>query len=101
MLEVGDRAEAVATARAAPEMAGLDLVQVVSEKTAYEWRETEWDLEAGYGSLEVPRFDVVAYDYGVKKNILRMLASRGARITVVPAQTPVAEVLKRRPTASS
>ena len=91
------RADAVAQARRAPNMAGLDLAKVVSEKTSYEWRETEWTLDAGYGTLAAPQFEVVAYDYGVKKNILRMLASRGAKITVVPAEMPASEVLKYRP----
>ncbi len=92
-----ERAEAVAEARRAPSMSGLDLARVVSEKAPYEWRETEWQLGTGYGTLAEPKFEVVAYDYGVKRNILRMLASRGARVTVVPAETPVAEVLKYRP----
>ncbi len=88
---------AVARAQAAPSMAGLDLAKVVSEKTAYEWTETEWSLGGGYGVLKEPRCHVVAYDFGIKRNILRMLASRGCRVTVVPAQTPAAEVLKHRP----
>ena len=91
------RAEAIAAARAAPAMSGLDLAKVVSEPAPYEWLETEWSLGTGYGRLLDPEFEVVAYDYGVKKNILRMLASRGAKVTVVPAQTPVAEVLAYRP----
>ena len=92
-----ERAEAVAEARRAPDMAGLDLAKVVSEKAPYEWRDTEWKLGSGYGALAAPKFEVVAYDYGIKRNILRMLASRGAKVTVVPAQTPAAEVLKYRP----
>ena len=92
-----DRSAAIAHARRAPNMAGLDLARVVSEKAAYEWRETEWTLGSGYGSLTESRFEVVAYDYGIKKNILRMLASRGAKVTVVPAETPASEVLKHRP----
>jgi carbamoylphosphate synthase small subunit len=55
----------------------------------------------GYGEQTAPRFHVVAYDFGVKKNILRMLAERGCKVTVVPAQTPAAEVLKHNPTAFS
>ncbi|MEO7335279.1 MAG: carbamoyl phosphate synthase small subunit, partial [Caldimonas sp.] len=74
-----------------------DLAREVSEAQPYEWTETEWVLGQGYGKLDAPRFAVVAYDYGVKRNILRMLASRGCRITVVPAQTPAAEVLKYKP----
>ncbi|MEO7010076.1 MAG: glutamine-hydrolyzing carbamoyl-phosphate synthase small subunit [Caldimonas sp.] len=96
---IGDahRAEAVAQARAAPSMSGLDLAKVVSETRPYEWREAEWRLGSGYGTLGTPEFEVVAYDYGIKKNILRMLASRGCKVTVVPAQTPAAEVLRLRP----
>jgi carbamoyl-phosphate synthase small subunit len=94
--------QAIAAARAAPDMAGLDLAKVVSVKQTYEWTQTEWKLvhvdgKPGYGVQITPRFHVVAFDYGVKKNILRMLAQRGARITVVPAQTPVADVLKLKP----
>ncbi|HVR51849.1 MAG TPA: glutamine-hydrolyzing carbamoyl-phosphate synthase small subunit [Pseudorhodoferax sp.] len=89
--------EAIAQAKAAPAMAGLDLAKVVSVRETYEWTETEWKLGAGYGVQITPKFHVVAYDFGVKKNILRMLAQRGARITVVPAQTPAADVLKLKP----
>jgi len=93
---------AVAAAKAAPNMAGLDLAKVVSVKQTYEWTETEWKLvglngKPGYGVQITPKFHVVAYDFGVKKNILRMLAQRGARVTVVPAQTPAADVLKLKP----
>ena len=90
-------ADAIAKARGGPNMAGLDLAKVVSEKAPYEWVQTEWTLDGGYGTLTAPTFDVVAYDYGIKKNILRMLASRGCKVTVVPAQTPVAEVLRYKP----
>lgn len=89
--------EALAAAKAAPSMAGLDLAKVVSTKATYEWTETEWALGKGYGKLEAPQFHVVAYDYGVKKNILRMLAQRGCKVTVVPAQTPAADVLAMKP----
>ncbi|MFM8624137.1 MAG: glutamine-hydrolyzing carbamoyl-phosphate synthase small subunit [Betaproteobacteria bacterium] len=89
--------QAVAAARLAPSMSGLDLARVVSAREPYEWSQTEWRLEGGYGSLKSPRFHVLAYDFGVKKNILRMLAERGCRITVVPAQTSAAEVLALRP----
>ena len=88
---------AVATAKAAPSMDGLDLASVVSVKAAYEWTQTEWKLGSGYGEQTVPRFHVVAFDFGVKKNILRRLAERGARITVVPARTSAADVLNFRP----
>jgi carbamoyl-phosphate synthase small subunit len=90
-------AQAVAKAKAAPSMAGLDLAKVVSERAPYEWTETEWSLEGGYGKLASPQHHVVAYDFGVKRNILRMLASRGCRVTVVPAQTPASEVRAYRP----
>ncbi len=92
-----DIAQAVERARAAPSMAGLDLARVVSATEPYAWTETEWQLGQGYGQLAAPRHHVVAYDFGVKRNILRMLASRGCRVTVVPAQTPAAEVMKLRP----
>ena len=89
--------EAVAMAQAAPSMAGLDLAKVVSVTQPYEWAETEWVLDQGYGTQAGATRHVVAYDFGVKRNILRMLASRGCRVTVVPAQTPSADVLKLRP----
>ena len=89
--------EAVAAAMAAPSMAGLDLAKMVSVTQTYEWTQTEWKLGAGHGVQITPRFHVVVYDFGVKKNILRMLAQRGARITVVPAQTPAADVMKLAP----
>jgi carbamoyl-phosphate synthase small subunit len=88
---------AIAQAKAAPAMSGLDLAKVVSVCETYSWTETEWKLGAGYGVQITPKFHVVAFDFGVKKNILRMLAERGARITVVPAQTPAADVLKLKP----
>ncbi|MDP2448044.1 glutamine-hydrolyzing carbamoyl-phosphate synthase small subunit [Polaromonas sp.] len=89
--------QAVLVARSAPSMAGLDLAKVVSSKQTYEWTQTEWKLGSGYGVQITPKFHVVAFDFGVKKNILRMMAERGARITVVPAQTPAADVLKLKP----
>ena len=92
-----DIAAAVARAQAAPSMAGQDLAKVVSVIEPYAWTETEWALGTGYGQLSDPKFHVVAYDFGVKRNILRMLASRGCRITVVPAQTTAAAVLELKP----
>jgi carbamoyl-phosphate synthase small subunit len=94
--------KAVAAAKAAPNMSGLDLAKVVTSATSYGWTETEWmlsnkDGKTGYGQQTDPKFHVVAYDYGVKKNILRMLAERGCKVTVVPAQTTAAEVLKLNP----
>jgi carbamoyl-phosphate synthase small subunit len=91
------RADAVAAARSAPSMAGLDLAREVTTKAAYDWTATEWVLGQGFGSVDAPRHHVVAYDFGVKRNILRMLASRGCRVTVVPATTGAAEVLALRP----
>jgi carbamoyl-phosphate synthase small subunit len=89
--------EAIAKAKAAPSMSGLDLAKVVSEKEPYEWTETEWVLGSGYGRQTAPRRRVVAYDYGVKRNILRMLAGRGCKVTVVPAQTRSSDVLRMKP----
>ena len=93
----GDLVQAVERARAAPSMAGQDLARVVSVQEPYDWAETEWVLGQGYGTQDAPTWHVVAYDFGVKRNILRMLASRGCRITVVPARTPAAQVLALRP----
>jgi carbamoyl-phosphate synthase small subunit len=84
--------KAIAAARSARSMTGLDLAREVSVQEPYDWTQTEWQLGEGYGELQTSRFHVVAFDYGVKKNILRMLAERGCRVTVVPAQTPAAEV---------
>jgi carbamoyl-phosphate synthase small subunit len=89
--------QAVAKARAVKSMAGLDLAKDVSITKSYDWDQTEWQLGTGYGQLDNPKYHVVAFDYGVKKNILRMLAERGCRVTVVPAQMPAAEVRKLKP----
>ena len=89
--------EAIAAAKSAPSMKGLDLAKVVTTDKSYAWAETEWKLGQGYGKLEAPKFKVVAYDFGVKKNILRMLAERGCDVTVVPAQTPAKDVLAMNP----
>ncbi|QIL80721.1 glutamine-hydrolyzing carbamoyl-phosphate synthase small subunit [Diaphorobacter sp. HDW4A] len=88
---------AVAAAKAAPSMKGLDLAQVVTTDKNYTWDEAEWVLGKGYGKQTAPRFNVVAYDFGVKFNILRMLAERGCKLTVVPAKTSAAEVLAMNP----
>lgn len=90
---------ALAAARAFPGLKGMDLAKEVSCRDTYEWNEGEWALGSGYtdaAERERP-FHVVAYDYGAKFNILRMLASRGCRLTVVPAQTPAADVLAMNP----
>ena len=88
---------AIAAAKAAPSMAGLDLARVVSSSKTYGWLETEWVLGQGYGQQLDAKFHVVAFDFGVKKNILRMLAQRGCKVTVVPAQTTAAEALALKP----
>ncbi len=97
-------ADAVAKAQAAPSMNGLDLAKVVSQTSVTVWDETEWKLsnpqlggKPGFGKQTAPKFHVVAYDFGVKRNILRMLAERGCKVTVLPAQTPAAEALKYNP----
>ena len=88
---------AIAAAKAAPSMSGLDLAQKVTVSQGYEWTQTEWRLGTGYGTQTAAKFHVVAYDFGVKKNILRMLAERGCKVTVVPARTSAAEVLQHKP----
>jgi carbamoyl-phosphate synthase small subunit len=89
--------EALAKARAFPGLAGMDLAKVVSTTRPYEWTEGRWERGKGHRRIENPRFHVVAYDYGIKRNILRMLAERNSRVTVVPAQFPAREVLKLKP----
>lgn len=88
---------ALAAARGFAGLSGMDLAKVVSATETVDWTEGEWVLGEGYTQPANPRFHVVAYDFGVKRNILRMLASRGCRLTVVPAQTPAAEVLAMKP----
>ncbi|BAN34759.1 carbamoyl-phosphate synthase small subunit [Sulfuricella denitrificans skB26] len=92
-----DEAKAIELARGFPGLAGMDLAKVVSCSQPYVWQEGEWKLGNGFTPLDNPRFHVVAYDYGVKRNILRMLAQRGCKVTVLPAQTPVEEVFKLKP----
>ena len=91
---------AIAAAQGFPGLKGMDLAKVVSTKETYEWRSTVWELKtdshATIDASELP-YHVVAYDYGVKLNILRMLVERGCRVTVVPAQTPAADVLAMKP----
>ncbi|EJM94572.1 carbamoyl-phosphate synthase, small subunit [Pseudomonas sp. GM74] len=91
---------AIAAAQGFPGLKGMDLAKVVSTKDSYEWRSTVWDLKTdSHATLEASElpYHVVAYDYGVKVNILRMLVERGCRVTVVPAQTPAADVLALKP----
>jgi len=92
-----DADAAVAQARAFPGLAGMDLAKEVTVDRAYVWSEGEWRLGKGYATQGATRFHVVAYDFGVKRNILRMLAERGCRLTVVPAKTTAAEVLALNP----
>jgi len=92
-----DEARALAEARAFPGLAGMDLAKVVSCAAPYAWDEAEWSLGKGYGSRQDGRFHVVAFDYGVKRNILRKLAGRGCRVTVLPAQATAKEALAQRP----
>ena len=92
-----DERAALMAARAFPGLIGMDLAKVVSCTKPYETDETEWKLGEGYGKRVDTRFHVVAYDFGVKRNILRMLVSRGCKLTVVPAQTAAADVMKLKP----
>ncbi|WCN14845.1 glutamine-hydrolyzing carbamoyl-phosphate synthase small subunit [Marinomonas mediterranea] len=89
--------DAVAAARAFPGLKGMDLAKEVTVKEQYEWTESTWDLVDGHTTPEKSDFHVVAYDFGVKRNILRMLVERGCRLTVVPAQTPASDVLALNP----
>ena len=93
-----DAASLVAKAQAAPSIVGQDLVQEVTCKASYDWNETIWDLENGYAKAQGPaKYKVVAYDFGIKLNILRNLVSQGCAVTVVPADTPAEEVLAMQP----
>ena len=92
-----DDAKALKLAGSAESLKGLDLAKVVSATSAYTWQEGTWDLEQGHQAGPAAKFKVVAYDFGVKRNILRMLVDRGCELTVVPAQTPANEVLAMKP----
>jgi carbamoyl-phosphate synthase small subunit len=92
-----DAARALAAARAFPGLAGMDLAKVVSAQAPYEWAEGKWRTGGGYARGGAPRFHVAAFDYGVKRNILRLLVERACRVTVLPAQTGAAEALALRP----
>jgi carbamoyl-phosphate synthase small subunit len=91
-----DEAAAIAQAQAFPGLAGMDLAKVVTVNSPYEWNDGEWTLK-GYMPGAKADYHVVAFDFGIKRNILRMLASRGCKVTVVPAQTSAADVLKYKP----
>ena len=88
-----DEQQALAAARECPGLAGLDLAREVSVSQAYSWREGTWVLGHGYAPAATGRFRIIAYDFGIKRNILRMLVDRGCDVTVVPAHTPAAHVL--------
>lgn len=93
-----DEALALAAAKDFPGLKGMDLAKVVSTQETYQWNESSWSLKEGHQALTGDKpFKVVAYDFGVKRNILRMLADRGCDLTVVPAQTPAADVLAMNP----
>jgi carbamoyl-phosphate synthase small subunit len=92
-----DEKKALAEAQAFPGLAGMDLAKAVTVAKPYEWTEGRWELGRGYRHAVNGRFHVVAYDYGIKRNILRLIAERGARVTVVPASFPAKEVLKMKP----
>ncbi|CAN7458239.1 glutamine-hydrolyzing carbamoyl-phosphate synthase small subunit [Massilia sp. LjRoot122] len=90
-------AQALELARSFPGLSGMDLAKVVSVKEPYVFTETEWKLGEGFGKQENPQYHVVAFDYGVKRNILRMLAERGCKVTVLPAQSTAADALALNP----
>ena len=90
-------AHAIKAARSFSGLAGMDLARVVSTTSSYQWSKSTWSLQSGYQQKNDSRYHVVAYDYGIKKNILCMLVDRGARVTVVPAQTPAESVLEMQP----
>lgn len=92
-----DEAHALKTAQAFPGLAGMDLAKVVSCRQSYTWSEGEWSLESGFRTQDNPRFHVAAFDFGIKRTILRKLAQRGCKVTVFPAQTPAEEILKIQP----
>jgi len=92
-----NEADALAQAKAFPGLSGMDLAKVVTVDRAYEFTEGEWDLVEGYSQPANAQFNVVAFDYGVKRNILRMLTSRGCKVTVLPAQATAEEALALNP----
>jgi len=92
-----DQQRALANARDFPGMQGQDLARVVTTAQAYEWTEGSFELDSVNYKITSPVFHVVAYDFGIKRNILRMLSDRGCRVTVVPATTPASEVLAMQP----
>ena len=95
--EGAEAAKAIALAQSFPGLAGMDLAKVVSTTEPYSWTETEWRLGEGYGEQQDTKFHVVALDYGIKRNILRMLAERGCKVTVLPAQSSADDVFALNP----
>jgi carbamoyl-phosphate synthase small subunit len=93
----GSIAKAIAAAKEFPGLKGMDLAKEVTATDSYKWTEQDWTLGQGFGELKEGKYKVVAYDFGVKRNILRLLAERGCDLTVVPAQTPAADVLAMNP----
>ena len=98
VLAEAEVARALAKTREFPGLAGMDLAKVVSVREPYEWNEGAWELGTGYRKLGSHRFHVAAYDYGMKRNILRLLSERGCKVTVFPAQTPAKALLRPSPT---
>ena len=96
-LTATDEKAALKAAREFPGLAGMDLAKVVSSRQPYDWNETTWALGRGYGRQEQPKYHVVAFDFGIKRNILRKLAARGCRLTVIPAQTAAKDALAHKP----
>jgi len=92
-----DEAKALSLAQSFPGLSGMDLAKVVSSKDSYTFNQTEWTLDKGYGESNASQFHVVAFDYGVKRNILRMLVSRGCKVTVLPAQATAEQALALKP----
>jgi carbamoyl-phosphate synthase small subunit len=92
-----DLAALAAEARAWPGLVGMDLVPMVTSAQRFTWDETPWQWEEGYGRQEHPQFHVVAVDYGIKRNILRLLAGTGCKVTVVPAKTSAEDILALKP----
>jgi carbamoyl-phosphate synthase small subunit len=92
-----NEAKALQAAMKFPGLKGMDLAKQVTVAESYQWRSTTWDLLEGYGEATNTPLKVVAYDFGVKRNILRMLVDRGCDLTVVPAQTPASDVLAMNP----
>lgn len=92
-----DEQKALELARGFPGLAGMDLAQVVSSKTPYEFKDGEWQLGQGYTQPDQSRYHVVAFDYGAKRNILRMLVERGCKVTVLPARSTAEEAMALKP----